>query len=132
MTPPTRTRGMTILRVTAGYLVVWGAAVSFFWLLAVAWPDSEGPEFNWTALGMTVLASFVVLVAGHVVWGARTAQALAGYGRPWRAALTVVAPPLSLVLIPFGVNESVLPWQLWFVALIVVPAGAAGLATAQR
>lgn len=132
MTQPTRSRGVTILRITAGYLLVWVAAASFFWLLAHAWPDSGGPEFNWTALGVTILASFVVLAAGHLVWLGRTVEALRPYARPWRRALTVVAPPASLILIPFGVNESVLPWQLWFVALVAVPAVAATWATAHH
>lgn len=125
-------RRPTILWITAGYVLTWGAAVAFFWLLAVAWPDSEGPEFNWTALGLVILASFVVLVGGHVFWGARTAQALATYGRPWRTAITVVSPPVSLALIPFAVNESLVPWQLWFVALVAVPAAASTWATARR
>ena len=114
---------MTILRITAGYLLVWVAAASFFWLLANAWPDNGGPEFNWTALGMTVLASFVVLAAGHLVWLARTVEALRPYARPW---------PASLVLIPFAVNESLVPWQLWFVALVAVPAVVATWATAHH
>lgn len=132
MTPAARSRAVAIVWITAGYVLAWACAVAFFWLLAVAWPDSEGPEFNWTTLGMAVLASFVVLVAAHIVWGTRTAQTLAAYGRPRRTALTVVAPPASLAVIPFGVNASVLPWQLWFVALIMVPAAGAAFATSQR
>jgi len=91
--------------------------------------SNGGPEFNWLAFGLVVLGAFIRLVAGHVVWTVGTTRMLRPYGRPWRTALTVAAPPGALVLLTVAVNESLLPWQLWPVVAVAVPAACATWAT---
>jgi hypothetical protein len=130
----TRSRHATIVRVTVGYLLTWCAGLAI-WLVAIAvslLSPSEGPEFDWGRFAMFALASLLCLIAAHVAWMVVAARMLAPYGHPWRTRLTAVAPPVSLVLVVIARNESLVPWQLWPVALVCVPAVGATWATAHR
>lgn len=130
----TRSRHATVLRVTVGYLLTWCAGLAI-WLIAIAvslLSPSEGPEFDWGRFAMFALASLLCLIAAHVAWMVVAARILAPYGHPWRTRLTVIAPPVSLVLVMVARNESLVPWQLWPVALVAVPAVGATWATARR
>ncbi len=129
----TRSRHATVLRVTVGYVLTWCAGLAI-WLIAIVvsrlWP-SEGPEFDWGRFGMFALASLLCLIAAHIAWMVLTARMLAPYGHPWRTRLTAVTPPVSLVLLMIAFNESLLPWQLWPVLAVCVPAAGATWATAR-
>jgi multisubunit Na+/H+ antiporter MnhE subunit len=133
MTAMPRGRPATILLITAGYALTWATAVAVWLLIATLWSPSseEGPEFDWSGVVLGLVVSLVALIGGHVVWAKRTVVLLGRYGHPWRAALTVVAPPVSLVLVVIARNESLVPWQLWPVALVAVPAIASAWATAR-
>jgi hypothetical protein len=120
--------------VTVGYVLTWCAGLAI-WLVAIAvslLSPSEGPEFDWGRFGMFALASLVCLITAHIAWMVLAARMLAPYGHPWRTRLTAVAPPVSLVLLMIAFNESLLPWQLWPVLAVSVPAVGATWATARR
>jgi hypothetical protein len=127
-----RSRHATIVRVTVGYLLTWCAGLAI-WLVAIAvsmLSPSEGPEFDWGRFAMFALASLVCLIAAHIAWMVVAARMLGQYGHPWRTRVTVIAPPVSLVLVVIARNESLVPWQLWPVTLVCVPAVGATWATA--
>lgn len=129
----TRSRHATVLRVTVGYVLTWCAGLAI-WLIAIAvslLSPSEGPAFDWGRFAMFALASLLCLIAAHVAWMAVAARMLAPYGHPWRTRLTAVAPPVSLVLVVIARNESLVPWQLWPVVLVCVPAVGATWAMAR-
>lgn len=132
---PARSRHATVLRITVGYLLTWAAGLAI-WFVAIAVSrlaePSEGPEFDWTPLVLVALSSLVCLAAAHVAWMVVAARMLTAYGHPWRTRATVIAPPVSLVLVVIARNESLVPWQLWPVALVAVPAVGATWATARR
>jgi drug/metabolite transporter (DMT)-like permease len=132
---PVRSRHTTIARVTVGYLLTWVAGLAM-WFVAIAVSQlsstSEGPEFDWGTFAMIALASLLCLIAAHAAWMVVAARMLAPYGHPWRTRVTVIAPPVSLVLVVIARNESLVPWQLWPVALVAVPAVGATWATARR
>lgn len=134
MTPPVGRRWVTIVRITVGYLLAWCAGL-VIWLIAIVvsrLSPSEGPEFDWGRFAVFALASLLCLIAAHIAWMVVATRTLTPYGHPWRTRLTVIAPPVSLVLVVIARNESLVPWQLWPVTLVCVPAIGAAWATARH
>lgn len=125
-------RHAVVMGITITYVLVWAFGIASVFAAAAILDRTTDPDGADDAIGlvlMLVLAFIVGVVGGHVVWIVRTARVLGAYGRVGRTAATAVLSPVSLVLTSIAVNDSRLPWGMWPLVGVVVPAALSWWAT---
>lgn len=130
---PARSRHAVIVQVTLTYVLAWAAGL-VLGLVAMATVDARESDdgSGFAALGFLALGFVLGVLVGHGAWTANTVRLLRTYGRPGRTVATVVLPPLALVLLMVAVNDLHVPWQLFPVVGVAVPAVLAAWSTAPR
>jgi len=127
-----RSRHSVVVGVTVAYVLAWGLgiAVGLAAMITVGGDGGGGDDGGLVALGRLALGFVVGVLLGHVAWAVLSVRLLRPFRHPGRTAATVVVAPASVLLLMAGINEVHIPWQVWPLTAVAVPAALASWATA--